>query len=257
MMTAPAERFDLTGKVAVVTGGSRGIGRAVVEGSAAAGADVVIASRKLDACEELATHVTATTGREAVAVACHVGRWEDCDRLVDTVYDRFGRCDVLVNNAGMSPLYPALPSVTEEYYEKVHAVNARGPFRLSILIGTRMNDGDGGSIINVTTAGSLRPMPSDLPYAMAKAGLNALTLGLAGAWNPKVRANLVLPGAFDTDITKAWDPATKVAAGDNNPMRRIGQPEDMVGVCIFLASDASSYVNGAQILVDGGAYRTL
>ena len=252
-----AGRFDLTGKVALVTGGSRGIGRAVVEGLAASGADVVIASRKLDNCREVAAVVEATTGRRALAVACHVGRWEECDLLADAVYDRFGRCDVLVNNAGMSPLYPDLPSVTEELYDKVHAVNARGPFRLSALIGTRMNEGDGGSIINVTTAGSLRPMPTDLPYCMAKAGLNALTLGLAGAWNPKVRANLVLPGAFDTDITEAWDPAIKVAAGQTNPMQRIGQPDDMVGVCIFLASDASRYVNGAQILVDGGAYRTL
>ena len=250
-------RFDLTGRVAVVTGGSRGIGRAVVEGFAEAGADVVIASRKLDTCEEVAAHVRSTTGGRALPVACHVGRWEDCDRLVAEVYEHFGRCDVLVNNAGMSPLYPDLPSVTEEYYEKVHAVNARGPFRLSVLFGTRMHEGDGGSIINVTTAGSLRPMPTDLPYAMAKAALNALTLGLAGAWNPKVRANLVLPGAFDTDITKAWDPAMKISAGEGNPMRRIGQPGDMVGVCLFLASDASSYVNGAQILVDGGAYRTL
>jgi NAD(P)-dependent dehydrogenase (short-subunit alcohol dehydrogenase family) len=250
-------RFDLTGRVAVVTGGSRGIGRAVVEGLAEAGADVVIASRKLDICEEVAAHVRSTTGRRALPVACHVGRWEDCDRLVAEVYEHFGRCDVLVNNAGMSPLYPDLPSVTEEYYEKVHAVNARGPFRLSVLFGTRMHEADGGSIINVTTAGSLRPMPTDLPYAMAKAALNALTLGLAGAWNPTVRANLVLPGAFDTDITKAWDPATKISAGEGNPMRRIGQPGDMVGVCLFLASDASSYVNGAQILVDGGAYRTL
>ena len=252
-----AGRFDLTGKVALVTGGSRGSGRAVVEGLAASGADVVIASRKLDNCREVAAVVEATTGRRALAVACHVGRWEECDLLADAVYDRFGRCDVLVNNAGMSPLYPDLPSVTEELYDKVHAVNARGPFRLSALIGTRMNEGDGGSIINVTTAGSLRPMPTDLPYCMAKAGLNALTLGLAGAWNPKVRANLVLPGAFDTDITEAWDPAIKVAAGQTNPMQRIGQPDDMVGVCIFLASDASRYVNGAQILVDGGAYRTL
>jgi len=252
-----AGRFDLTGKVALVTGGSRGIGRAVVEGFAGAGADVVIASRKLDNCREVAEQVEATTGRRALAVACHVGRWEDCDRLADEVYDHFGRCDVLVNNAGMSPLYPDLPSVTEELYDKVHAVNARGPFRLSSLIGTRMNAGEGGSIINVTTAGSLRPMPTDLPYCMAKAGLNALTLGLAGAWAPRVRANLVLPGAFDTDITKAWDPAVKVAAGQMNPMGRIGQPDDMVGVCIFLASDASGYVNGAQILVDGGAYRTL
>jgi NAD(P)-dependent dehydrogenase (short-subunit alcohol dehydrogenase family) len=253
----PAERFDLTGKVAVVTGGSRGIGKAVIEGFAAAGADVAIASRKLDACERLAAEIQDATGRTALPVACHVGRWEDCDGLVDAVYQRFGRCDVLVNNAGMSPLYPDLPSVTEELYDKVHAVNARGPFRLSALIGTRMSEGAGGSIINVTTAGSLRPGADDLPYAMAKAGLNALTLALAGAWAPKVRANLVLPGAFDTDITKAWDPATKVSAGTMNPMRRIGQPDDMVGVCLFLASDASSYVNGAQILVDGGAFRTL
>jgi NAD(P)-dependent dehydrogenase (short-subunit alcohol dehydrogenase family) len=253
----PAERFDLTGKVAVVTGGSRGIGRAVAEGLAGAGADVVVASRKLENCEQAAKEIETATRRRALAVACHVGRWEDCDRLVDTVYEHFGRCDVLVNNAGMSPLYPDLPSVSEDYYEKVHGVNARGPFRLSVLTGTLMNDGDGGSIINVTTAGSLRPMPTDLPYAMAKAALNALTLGLAGAWNPKVRANLVLPGAFDTDITKAWDPTVKKMAGVNNPMQRIGQPDDMVGVCIFLASDASSYVNGAQILVDGGAYRTL
>jgi len=257
MSRQPAARFDLTGKVAVVTGGSRGIGRAVVEGLAAAGADVVVASRKVENCREVAAAVAADTGRRTLAVGCHVGRWADCDRLADEVYGHFGRCDILVNNAGMSPLYPDLPSVGEEYYEKVHAVNARGPFRLSVLIGTRMNEGEGGSIINVTTAGSLRPMPSDLPYAMAKAALNALTLGLAGAWNPKVRANLVLPGAFDTDITKAWDPATKLQAGLTNPMGRIGRPEDMVGVCLFLASDASSYVNGAQILVDGGAYRSL
>jgi NAD(P)-dependent dehydrogenase (short-subunit alcohol dehydrogenase family) len=157
----------------------------------------------------------------------------------------------------MSPLYDGLPSVTEEYYDKVHAVNARGPFRLSVLIGTRMNEGDGGSIINVTSAGSLRPTTNELPYAMAKAALNALTLGLAGAWNPKVRANLVIPGAFDTDIMKAWTPESVEYAAKMNPLGRVGVPEDMVGVCLFLASDASSYVNGAQILVDGGMYRTL
>jgi NAD(P)-dependent dehydrogenase (short-subunit alcohol dehydrogenase family) len=256
-MKTPGELFDLTGKVAVVTGGSRGIGRAVAEGFAVAGADVVIASRKLESCETAAAEIGAATGRRALPVGCHVGNWDDCDRLADAVYAEFGRCDVLVNNAGMSPLYDDLPSVTPELYDKVHAVNARGPFRLSALIGSRMAEGDGGSIINVTTAGSLRPNATDLPYAMAKAGLNALTLGLAGAWAPKVRANLVLPGAFDTDITKAWAPGMKDAAGEMNPMKRIGQPDDMVGVCLFLASDASSYVNGAQILVDGGAFRTL
>jgi NAD(P)-dependent dehydrogenase (short-subunit alcohol dehydrogenase family) len=250
-------RFDLTGKVAVVTGGSRGIGRAVLEGMAAAGADVVVASRKLDVCEEVAAGVRATTGRRAMAVACHVGRWEDADALVDAVYGEFGRCDVLLNNAGMSPLYDDLTAVTESYYDKVHSVNARGPFRLSVLFGTRMHAGAGGSIINVSTAGSLRPMSSDLPYAMAKAGLNALTLGLAGAWAPKVRANVVLPGAFDTDITKVWDPTVKAEAAATNPLGRLGRPRDMVGLCTFLASDAAGYLNGAQILVDGGAYRSL
>jgi NAD(P)-dependent dehydrogenase (short-subunit alcohol dehydrogenase family) len=256
-MKPPAELFALAGKVALVTGGSRGIGRAVAEGFAVAGADVVIASRKLANCEDAAREIAAATGRRTLGVACHVGKWEDCDRLVDTVYREFGRCDVLVNNAGMSPLYEDLPSVTRELYDKVHAVNASGPFRLSALIGSRMADGDGGSIINVTTAGSWRPDSTDLPYAMAKAGLNALTLGLAGAWAPKVRANLVLPGAFDTDISAAWSPGAKERAAEQNPMKRIGQPEDMAGVCVFLASDAAGYVNGAQILVDGGLFRTL
>jgi NAD(P)-dependent dehydrogenase (short-subunit alcohol dehydrogenase family) len=256
-MSVPADMFDLTGKVAVVTGGSRGIGRAVAGGLAEAGADVVIASRKLDNCETAAKEIAAATGRRTLPVGCHVGRWEDCDRLVDTVYGEFGRCDVLVNNAGMSPLYDGLPSVTAELYDKVHAVNARGPFRLSALVGSRMAAGDGGSIINVSTAGSLRPGVDDLPYAMAKAALNALTLALAGAWAPKVRANLVLPGAFDTDITKAWPPDFKRMAGEANPMKRIGRPEDMVGACVFLASDAAAYVNGAQLLVDGGMFRTL
>jgi NAD(P)-dependent dehydrogenase (short-subunit alcohol dehydrogenase family) len=256
-MKPPGELFDLTAKVAVVTGGSRGIGRAVAEGLAAAGADVVIASRKLDNCEKAAKEIEAATGRRALAVGCHVGHWEDCGRLVDTVYGEFGRCDVLVNGAGLSPVYDGLPSVTQELYDKVHAVNARGPFRLSSLIGTRMAEGDGGCIINVTTAGSLRPDADDLPYAMAKAGLNALTLGLAGAWAPKVRANLVMPGAFETDMTTVWGDEGRAMAASLNPMKRMGRPEDMVGVCVFLASDAASYVNGAQVLVDGGFFRTL
>ena len=256
-MKAPAELLDLSGKVAVVTGGSRGIGRAVAEGFAMAGADVVIASRKLENCKTAAAEIEAATGRRALPVGCHVGRWEDAEVLLDAVYDAFGRCDVLVNNAGMSPLYDDLPAVTQELYDKVHAVNARGPFRLSALFGTRMAEGDGGSIINVTTAGTLRPDATDLPYAMAKAGLNALTLALAGAWAPKVRANLVMPGAFDTDISKAWGPENQALAAAANPMKRIGVPEDMAGLCVFLASEAASYINGAQILVDGGLFRTL
>jgi hypothetical protein len=254
-MSAPGP--DLSGKVAVVTGGSRGIGRAVVAGLAAAGADVVIASRKLDNCVAVAEAIRTATSRRALPVETNVSRWDDCDRLVDTVYREFGACHILVNNAGMSLLYPDLASVSEALYDKTHSVNAKGPFRLATLFGTRMSEGDGGSIINVSTAGSLRPDIGDLPYAMAKAALNAMTLGLAGAWAPKVRVNVVLPGAFDTDVTKAWGPEAKARAGAHNPMGRIGQPEDLVGLCVFLASEASGYINGAQILADGGAYRSL
>lgn len=256
-MSGPEQWLDLSGKVAVVTGGSRGIGRAVAHGLAAAGADVVIASRKLGNCQATADEIHQATGRRALPVAVNVSHWDDCDRLVDTVYDAFGACHVLVNNAGLSPLYPDLVSVTEALYDKTHAVNAKGPFRLAVLFGSRMHAGDGGSIINISTAGSLRPDVIDLPYAMAKAGLNALTLGLAGAWAPKVRANVVLPGAFDTDIAKAWTPEAKERMNAMNPMGRIGRPEDLVALCVFLASEASGYINGAQILADGGAFRTL
>ncbi|HLH28100.1 MAG TPA: SDR family oxidoreductase, partial [Acidimicrobiales bacterium] len=195
--------------------------------------------------------------RRAFGVPCHVGRWRDCDRLVDVVYSRFGRCDVLVNNAGLSPAYDDLESVSEELYDKVQAVNAAGPFRLSTRIGARMAREEGGSIINVSSVASLRPTPADLPYAMAKAALNALTLGLAGAWSPKVRANAVLPSAAETDMTRAWPAEAKSRIAESNPMKRLGRPQDVADVCVFLASDAAGYLNGARIPVDGGLHRSL
>src|SRR5437868_10581564 len=173
--------FDLSGRVALVTGGSRGLGRSIVLGLAQAGADVVVASRKLDNCEAVAEEVETTTGRQALPVACHVGYWDELEDLVDAAYERFGKVDVLVNNAGMSPLYPDLMSVTEELYDKVFDVNLKGPFRLAVLVGTRMVDQGGGSIINVSSIGSLRPYGGIVPYAAAKAGVNTMTGGLAGA----------------------------------------------------------------------------
>ena len=256
-MTTSEQPYDLRGKVALVTGGSRGIGRAIAEGFAGAGADVVVASRKLHSCETAAQEIAAATGRRAVPVSCHVGQWDDCDRLVDAVCGEFGRCDVLVNNAGMSPAYADLAEVGEDLYDKVHAVNARGPFRLSVLVGQRMAEGDGGTILNVSSVSSWRPTTTDLPYAMAKAALNALTLGLAGAWAPKVRANVVLPSANETDLTSGFAPETKARIAGANPMKRLGRPEDVARVCVFLSSDAAAYVNGAQVPVDGGLYRTL
>ena len=247
--------FDLSGRVAVVTGGSRGIGRSIAQGFAEAGASVVIASRKFDACEAAAAEITASTGAQALPVSCHVGQWNECDALVETTYDRFGRCDILVNNAGMSPLYPDLVSVTEEYYDKVASVNLKGPFRLSCLVGTRMAQGAGGSIINVSTIGSLRPRANELVYSCAKAGLNALTVGLAEAFGPSVRANAILPGAVATDITSTWSEDMKREATEGTPLRRLGTADDFVGTALWLASDASAYVTGELVRVDGGAYR--
>jgi NAD(P)-dependent dehydrogenase (short-subunit alcohol dehydrogenase family) len=256
-MTGPSDLFDLSGKVAVVTGGSRGIGRVIVETFAAAGADVVVASRKLEACEDVARQVEAETGRRALAVATHVGGWEDCDRLADTVAAEFGRCDILVNNAGMSPLYDDLASISEDYFDKVVGVNLKGPFRLASLIGARMAAGDGGSIINVSTIGSLRPGAAELVYACAKAGLNALTVGLAEAYGPRVRANAILPGAVLTDISTAWTPEHRATVGQNIPMRRAGLAADFAGTALWLASHASAWVTGELVRVDGGAYRQM
>ena len=247
------EYFDLSGKIAVVTGGSRGLGRSMVQAFAKAGADVVIASRKLDNCKEAAAEVEESTGRTVVPVACHVGHWDECDRLVETVYERFGRVDVFVNNAGMSPLYENLASITEELYDKTHAVNLKGPFRLATLVGTRMVADGGGSIINVSTVGSILASVRELPYACAKAGLNLMTIGLADAFAPTVRVNCILPGAFRTDITKAWTP--EMRKGDMIPLKRLGEPDEIIGAALYLASDASSYTTGALLKVDGGITR--
>ncbi len=245
--------FDLTGRVAVVTGGSRGLGKQMVQAFARNGADVVIASRKLDACESLATAVRDETGREALACECHVGRWEDCGALFDRVYAHFGRADVLVNNAGMSPLYPSLAEHGEELYDKVLAVNLKGPFRLSSLFGTRMAEQQGGSIINVSSTAAVQPGPNELPYAAAKSALNTLTIGMARAFAPKVRVNCIMPGAFMTDISRAWPQAMKDALERYVPLQRGGAPEEIIGAALFLASAASSYMTGAVLKLDGGA----
>jgi NAD(P)-dependent dehydrogenase (short-subunit alcohol dehydrogenase family) len=246
------ELHDLTGRVAVVTGGSRGIGRAIAQRLAEAGAEVVVASRKLDACEAAAAEITASTGRPAWGVAFHAGRWADCDALVDRVLERSGRLDVLISNAGMSPLYESLDAVTEELYDKTHAVNLKGPFRLGVRAGTHMAAHDGGSIVNIGTVGSLVASVNELPYACAKAGLNALTIGLAEAFAPKVRVNAILPGPFRTDATKAW--SDSIGPGVV-PLGRAGEPDEVAPLAVHLASAASSYTTGAIIRVDGGLTR--
>jgi NAD(P)-dependent dehydrogenase (short-subunit alcohol dehydrogenase family) len=252
-MTATDNAQPLDGRVAVVTGGSRGLGLAMATAFAEAGADVVIASRKLDACERAAATISEKTGRRALPVACHVGRWEDNDRLVNESYAAFDHIDVLVNNAGMSPLYPSLSGVTEDLWDKVFAVNLKGPFRLSALFGERMKADGRGSIINISSGAAVRPTPRELPYAAAKAGLNVLTVGFAQALGPEVRVNTIMAGPFFTDISEAWDLDEFKKGALAYPLQRGGEPEEIVGAALYFATDASSFTTGTVLPVDGGS----
>jgi NAD(P)-dependent dehydrogenase (short-subunit alcohol dehydrogenase family) len=248
---APTDpQFDLTGRVALVTGGSRGLGYQMVRAFAERGADVIIASRKLDNCEAVADEVRAM-GRRALAVAVHAARWDSLDDLVTAAYDEFGRVDVLVNNAGMGPAMPS-HEVSEQLFDSVVGLNFKGPFRLASQIAHRMAGADGGSIINVSSSGALQPLPGVVPYGSAKAALNAMTRSLAAEYGPKVRVNTLSPGPFLTDISKAWSEESRVrtpsAAG------RPGRPEEIVSAAIFLASPASSFVTGTLVRVDGGLH---
>ena len=252
MTKASHDLFDLTGKVAVVTGGSRGLGREMVLAFAERGADVVIASRKLENCEAVADEVRAL-GRRALAVAYHAASWQGADDLAAAAYAEFGTVDVLVNNAGMSPLYPSVDAVSEDLFDKVVGVNLKGPFRLSAIVGTRMVADGGGSIVFVSSIASQRPSPVELVYGAAKAGVNNLAYGLARTLGPTVRVNCIVPGPFLTDISKAWDMESFTrSARAGYALGRGGEPHEIVGAALYFASDASSYTTGTTLNVDGG-----
>jgi NAD(P)-dependent dehydrogenase (short-subunit alcohol dehydrogenase family) len=253
-VTTPAAQYDFTGKVVVITGGSRGLGHAMALGFAASGASLAIASRKLDSCEATVTEIRAL-GSDGSAHAAHVGKWDDCNRLVDEVYARWGRVDVLINNAGLSPVVPSSLETGEDLFDKVIAVNLKGPFRLTSLIGPRMVAGDGGAVINISSTSSIRPAPDTAPYSAAKAGLNILTVAFAQEYGPKVRVNCIMAGPFHTDISKSWSRTegfTK-AARENFPLQRAGEPHEVVGAALYLASAAASYTTGSVLTIDGGS----
>ena len=244
-------QFEFAGKVVLITGGTRGLGRAMAQGFAQAGADLIVASRKAEACEATAAELRGL-GRRAVGIPCHVGDWEQVNRLAQQAWDAFGRVAVLINNAGMSPLAPSSVETSEELFDKIVAVNFKGAFRLTALIGSRMAAGGGGSIINISSTGALNPPALVGPYAGAKAALNACSISFAKEFGPKVRVNVITPGSFATDIADAWDNPEKITG--RIALKRLGEPYEIVSTALYLAGDSASYTTGANIRVDGCSF---
>jgi NAD(P)-dependent dehydrogenase (short-subunit alcohol dehydrogenase family) len=249
-LTIPS--LSAAGKVVVVTGGSKGLGRAMSLGFAEAGAHVVVASRKLEPCEKVAAEIRAS-GRRALAVSCHVGDWEQCAALVDATVAEFGRIDVLVNNAGIAPVPPSLLDVTADLFDKTIAVNLKGPLRLTALAAEHM--APGGSVINISSKASLHPTSFTVVYAAAKAGLNALTKAAANEFGSRgIRVNAIVCGTFDTDSFRASMPSAELQSemASRVSLGRIASADEIVGTALYLAGDASSYLTGELILLDGG-----
>ncbi|ONF95969.1 SDR family NAD(P)-dependent oxidoreductase [Sphingomonas jeddahensis] len=247
-MAGPQALFDLSGKVALITGGSRGLGREMALAFADAGADVIVSSRKADACGAVVAEVQAK-GRRAAAIPAHAGKWDEMDTLADAAWDTFGRLDILVANAGMGPLVPS-HEVSEALFDSVVGLNFKGPFRLMANVAHRMAQGDGGAILATSSIASLRPTPQVVPYAGAKAALNAMVSSMAHEYGPKVRINAIAAGPFLTDISKAWTEEARERT--NSASGRPGRPEEIVTSALYLASPASSFVTGTVIRCDGG-----
>jgi NAD(P)-dependent dehydrogenase (short-subunit alcohol dehydrogenase family) len=245
---------DLTGKVALITGGSRGIGRAIAVGFARAGAQIVVASRKQAAVDAVADEIRQQGGA-ALAVAAHVGDEQAIKSLVEQAVASFGRIDILVNNAATNPHFGPLLEATPAQWDKIMQVNLRGVFLLCQQVVPIMRRQGGGSIINMASIEGLRPSKGLGVYSVSKAGLILLTQALAQELGPDgIRVNALAPGLIRTDFSAAlWQtPDVAEAVIARTPLRRLGGPEDVVGAALFLASSASSYVSGAVITVDGG-----
>jgi NAD(P)-dependent dehydrogenase (short-subunit alcohol dehydrogenase family) len=248
-MTIPS--LSAADKVVVITGASKGLGRAMALGFAEAGADVVVSSRKLDACEQVAAEVRAH-GRRALPMRCHVGDWGQCESLIDATIAEFGRIDVLVNNAGIAPVPPSLLDVTADLFDKTIAVNLKGPLRLTALAAEHMTAG--GSIINISSKAALQPMAFTVVYAAAKAGLNALTKAAASEYGPRgIRVNAIVCGTFHTDsFDQGLPPEMQAQVTSTVSLGRIAAADEIVGTALFLASEASSYLSGELLVLDGG-----
>ena len=248
------EKFSLDGKVAIVTGGSRGIGQAIAEGYAEMGAKVVLASRKAEALEEVRKGIEAAGG-EACVIPTHMGEMEGINRLVQGTLDKYGTIDILVNNAATNPIFCGTGDVEEAAFEKIMDVNVKGLFFLTQQVGKVMGDKGSGAVINVSSEAAFCPTPFLGVYSISKAAVNMLTKVFAQEWGSKgVRVNGIAPGLVKTHFSQAlWgNEAILQAALNSIPLGRMAEPEEMVGLAIFLASDASRYMTGQVVLIDGG-----
>lgn len=246
--------IDLSGKVALVTGGSRGLGRAMCLGLAEAGADVIVVSRKLENCEVVAEAIR-DKGRRALPLAAHVGRTEDLDAVIAASHEAFGQVDILINNAGMNPVAGELSELQPELFQKLFDVNTKGPWYLASRLAPRMAEHGGGSIINVISVGGLRPSAFQGFYAATKAALDALTKVMAAEWADKgIRVNSLAPGSYHSDLfdTAAQMPGFLDGAIEASLQKRVAETEEIIGPVLYLASDLSSFTTGHTLVSDGG-----
>jgi NAD(P)-dependent dehydrogenase (short-subunit alcohol dehydrogenase family) len=255
-MHQTADLFDLTGKVVIVTGSTKGIGRAMVEGLASAGASVVVSSRKQELCEQVAADIAASTGADVFARACHVGEWDEVPGLVDAVCERFGRIDALVNNAGINPARITPQDMTLEYWRKVFSVNVEGPLRTSQCVFPVMRDQGGGSIVNIGTMAAYSGGGAICAYGSSKGALLNLTKSMAMEWAQwNIRVNMLSPGPFMSEMMEGGErtaPGFLELVAGGTFMKRIADPAEIVGPVCYLVSDASSFVTGDDLSVSGG-----
>jgi len=246
--------FDMTGKVALITGSTKGIGRSIAEEMARLGAKVVISSRKADACEQVANDLKEQ-GYEAIAIPCHVGKKEDLQNLVDKTNEAWGSIDVLVCNAATNPVYGTTAEMTDEAWDKIMDTNVKGTFWLTNMVLPQMAGKGEGAVVLLSSIAGIRGNTTIGTYGVSKAAEAALARNLAVEWGPKgIRVNSIAPGLIKTDFAKAlWeDPVRVKRAEDKTPLRRIGDPVDIAGLAVFLSTKASAYVTGQVIVADGG-----
>jgi NAD(P)-dependent dehydrogenase (short-subunit alcohol dehydrogenase family) len=248
--------FDLTDKVAIVTGSTKGIGRAMASGLSAAGATVVVSSRKQELCDKVAAEVAAETGGTTLGLACHVGDWDAVPGFIETVHERFGHIDVLVNNAGITPSRLTVSTITRDVWQKIFSVNVEGPLRTSQCVAPLMRDHGGGSIVNIASMAAYTGGPGVCAYAASKAALVNLTMSMAQEWASwNVRVNVLSPGPFISEMVEGAErnaPGFKDMIANGTLMKRVADPSEIVGPVLYLASDASSFVTGDDISVSGG-----